>query len=164
MTEQNGCNKCDDNCKCGCKDNYIKKNKRDKNNILNSNLDRTIYVYKLANGREKTIIYKHADPANKGKWSDETETKQRIKTATEFIKNKYDDKISIMKNWYIYKEQQDKDKKPFISYSKFLPIAREAINKPTKQYKPRDKNKLENDKNKLENDKNKLENDKQIRK
>lgn len=152
MTEKTECNKCDDSCKCGCKDNYIKKNKRNKNNIVDSNLDRTIYVYKLANGREKTVIYKHINSSEKGKWSDETATKQRIKEATEFIKNKFDDKKSIMKNWYIYKEQQEKDNKPFISYGKFLPIAREATNKPIKQYKPRDKMKLENDNKEVNNE------------
>lgn len=141
-------NDCTNSCKCECKDNYIKKNKRNKDNIIKSDLERTIYVYKLANGREKTIIYNHNNKLNKGKWSDDTETKQRVKEANKFIKSKYDTNISIMKNWYIYKEQLEKDNKPYISYGKFLPMAREALNKPIKQYKQRDKNKSKVNNNK----------------
>lgn len=140
MSTNNSTN-CTNSCTCGCKDNYIKKNKRNTDNVVKSDLERTIYVYKLANGREKTIIYNHNNKPNKGKWSDNTETKQRVKEANEFIKSKYDINVSIMKNWYTYKEQQEKDNKQYISYGKFLPIAREALNKPIKQYKPRDKNK-----------------------
>lgn len=126
-------NTCSNTCDCGCKSLYVRKNKRDKDNIKESNLERTIYVYKMSDGKEKVITYKHNNSINKGKWSDETNSKQKVKAALEYINSSYNDNISVMRNWYEYKELFDKDNKPIVSYGKFLPLVKEA-NKKHKEY------------------------------
>lgn len=125
MSENKNCD--NETCNCAVKASnkyYVKKGKHNKDNIISSTLDKTIYVYKLSNGSTRTIIYRKNKPVNGANLEPDTETKKKNKLANDFIKSdRYNDNISIMRNWYAYKDEQDKNNLPHMTYKSFFDLA-----------------------------------------
>ena len=127
------CNCENENCECKKQNTnkyYVKKGNRNNQNVVSSTPDKTIYVYNLSNGSTRTIIYHKKQRVQGQNTEPNTETRKKNKIATEFIKSdRYNDNISIMKNWYKYKDEQDKNNLPHMSYNQFFGLAKEQDKK-----------------------------------
>ena len=122
-----------ENCECKKQNTnkyYVKKGQRNNANVVSSTPDKTIYVYNLSNGSTRTIIYRRNKPVSGANIEPDTETKKKNKLANDFIKSdRYNDNISIMKNWYKYIEEQDKNNLPHMTYKNFFDLAKKQDKK-----------------------------------
>lgn len=127
------CNCENENCECKKQNTnkyYVKKGQRNNANVVSSTPDKTIYVYNLSNGSTRTIIYRRNKPVSGANIEPDTETKKKNKLANDFIKSdRYNDNISIMKNWYKYIEEQDKNNLPHMTYKNFFDLAKKQDKK-----------------------------------